>query len=266
MDGSTFAATAAPGQCVAAKPQVATESADLSFDFKETSPAANLGPPRSRNHLGVIPCANIYLLPRLPQSLSRRRTARQFPLCRDRRRVYVPEVADGFHRDFSQSAHAAPDHGRLPEVSTHAAHEADNDSGDQSRKLASTRRAWTPTSSAATTSACSGSKANLATSARSPRRTAVLGFITTLTPLNPTALAPQSYFPTQRSTSTRVISSVFSAMVNGSLDFGGNGGFGGYVGGGVGDADVHQFGSSNGKFAWQSFAGAPPVSRNSISA
>jgi opacity protein-like surface antigen len=57
--------------------------------------------------------------------------------------------------------------------------------------------------------------------------------------------------------------SVYSAMVNGLIDFGGNGGIGGYAGGGVGYANVHQFGSSHGGFAWQLIAGAyMPVSSN----
>ena len=43
--------------------------------------------------------------------------------------------------------------------------------------------------------------------------------------------------------------SVFSAMVNGLVDFGGNGGLGGYLGAGAGYAKVKEFGSSNGKFA-----------------
>jgi opacity protein-like surface antigen len=38
--------------------------------------------------------------------------------------------------------------------------------------------------------------------------------------------------------------SVYSAMVNGLLDFGGNGGIGAYVGAGAGYASVHQFGGS----------------------
>lgn len=57
--------------------------------------------------------------------------------------------------------------------------------------------------------------------------------------------------------------SVYSAMLNALADFGGNGGFGGYVGGGAGYASVHQFGSSKGKFAWQILAGVyAPVSDN----
>jgi opacity protein-like surface antigen len=57
--------------------------------------------------------------------------------------------------------------------------------------------------------------------------------------------------------------SVYSAMVNGLVDFGGNAGVGGYVGGGAGYADVHQFGGSQGKFAWQLLAGLyAPVSDN----
>jgi opacity protein-like surface antigen len=57
--------------------------------------------------------------------------------------------------------------------------------------------------------------------------------------------------------------SVYSAMLNGLLDLGGNGGIGGYVGGGAGYASVHQFGGSSGKFAWQLLAGVyMPISSN----
>ena len=57
--------------------------------------------------------------------------------------------------------------------------------------------------------------------------------------------------------------SVYSAMVNGLVDLGGNTGIGGYVGAGAGYADVHQFGDSKGKFAWQLLAGLyAPVSNN----
>ena len=57
--------------------------------------------------------------------------------------------------------------------------------------------------------------------------------------------------------------SVYSAMVNALLDLGGNGSFGGYVGGGLGYADVHQFGTSTGKLAWQLIAGVyAPVTPN----
>ncbi|HSQ99159.1 MAG TPA: outer membrane beta-barrel protein, partial [Sphingomicrobium sp.] len=57
--------------------------------------------------------------------------------------------------------------------------------------------------------------------------------------------------------------SVYSAMLNGLLDFGGNGGIGGYAGGGAGYASVHQFGDSKGKLAWQLIAGVyMPVSSN----
>src|SRR3954452_13681402 len=48
---------------------------------------------------------------------------------------------------------------------------------------------------------------------------------------------------------------VWSGMINGLLDFGGNDGLGGYVGGGVGYAGVHALGESDGKFAWQLIAG-----------
>jgi opacity protein-like surface antigen len=57
--------------------------------------------------------------------------------------------------------------------------------------------------------------------------------------------------------------SVYSAMLNGLVDFGGNGSFGGYAGAGAGYADVKQFGNSKGKFAWQLIAGLyAPVSSN----
>ena len=56
---------------------------------------------------------------------------------------------------------------------------------------------------------------------------------------------------------------IYSAMLNALVDFGGNGSFGGYAGGGVGYADVHQFGASQGKLAWQLIAGAyAPISSN----
>jgi opacity protein-like surface antigen len=57
--------------------------------------------------------------------------------------------------------------------------------------------------------------------------------------------------------------SVYSAMLNGLADFGGNGGIGGYVGAGAGYASVHQFGESKGKLAWQILAGLyTPISDN----
>ena len=57
--------------------------------------------------------------------------------------------------------------------------------------------------------------------------------------------------------------SVFSAMANGLLDFGGNGHLGGYAGGGVGYANVKQFGDSKGKLAWQLIADVyAPISGN----
>jgi opacity protein-like surface antigen len=56
---------------------------------------------------------------------------------------------------------------------------------------------------------------------------------------------------------------VLSAMLNGLVDVGGNGGIGAYAGGGAGYADVKEFGSSSGKFAWQLIAGAyVPVGSN----
>ena len=55
--------------------------------------------------------------------------------------------------------------------------------------------------------------------------------------------------------------SVWSAMLNGLVDSGANGGFGFYGGGGVGYAGVKQLGSSKGRFAWQLILGAyVPVS------
>ena len=55
----------------------------------------------------------------------------------------------------------------------------------------------------------------------------------------------------------------YSAMLNGLLDFGGNGSWGGYAGAGVGYAKVKQFGDSQGKLAWQLLAGVyAPVSSN----
>lgn len=56
---------------------------------------------------------------------------------------------------------------------------------------------------------------------------------------------------------------VFSAMVNALADFGGETGVGGYVGAGAGYANVKQFGSSDGKLAWQILAGVyAPVTSN----
>jgi opacity protein-like surface antigen len=56
---------------------------------------------------------------------------------------------------------------------------------------------------------------------------------------------------------------VLSAMLNGLVDFGGNGGIGAYAGGGAGYAQVKELGSSSGKFAWQLIAGAyMPVGSN----
>jgi len=57
--------------------------------------------------------------------------------------------------------------------------------------------------------------------------------------------------------------SVLSGMVNGLLDFGGNDGIGGFVGGGVGYARVKEFGDSDSGLAWQALAGIyAPVSDN----
>ncbi|MFL6732310.1 MAG: hypothetical protein ACJ8EP_08190, partial [Sphingomicrobium sp.] len=54
---------------------------------------------------------------------------------------------------------------------------------------------------------------------------------------------------------------VWSGMINGWADFGGETGFGGGVGVGAGYASVHQFGHSDSKFAWQLLAqGYFPVS------
>jgi opacity protein-like surface antigen len=83
------------------------------------------------------------------------------------------------------------------------------------------------------------------------------GFIGALNGGAGTAFTQQTTFGINRN------SSVWSAMVNGLVDLGGNTGIGGYVGGGAGYANVRQFGSSNGKFAWQLLAGVYfPVSDN----
>ena len=56
---------------------------------------------------------------------------------------------------------------------------------------------------------------------------------------------------------------VWSGMLNGLVDFGGQEGVGGYLGAGAGYASVHAFGASNGKFAWQLIGGVYyPVSNN----
>jgi opacity protein-like surface antigen len=56
---------------------------------------------------------------------------------------------------------------------------------------------------------------------------------------------------------------VWSGMINGLVDFGGQTGIGGYLGAGAGYANVKQFGSSSGKFAWQLLAGVyMPVGSN----
>src|SRR5882757_7044631 len=70
-------------------------------------------------------------------------------------------------------------------------------------------------------------------------------FVTALNAGAGTTFTPVTDFGINRKTS------VYSAMLNGLLDFGGEGSFGGYVGGGAGYASVHQLGSSKGKFAWQ---------------
>jgi len=57
--------------------------------------------------------------------------------------------------------------------------------------------------------------------------------------------------------------SVLSGMVNALVDFGGNGGIGGYFGAGGGYARVKEFGESDSGFAWQLLAGIyAPVSDN----
>jgi len=57
--------------------------------------------------------------------------------------------------------------------------------------------------------------------------------------------------------------SVYSAMLNGLVDFGGNGSWGGYAGAGAGYAKVKQFGDSKGGLAWQLIAGAyAPIGTN----
>ncbi|GAA3906543.1 hypothetical protein GCM10022276_26310 [Sphingomonas limnosediminicola] len=82
-------------------------------------------------------------------------------------------------------------------------------------------------------------------------------FVTALNAGAGTAFTPGTDFGFDSHTS------VLSGMVNALLDLGGNGGIGGYVGGGAGYASVKQFGSSNGKFAWQLLAGVyAPISDN----
>ena len=57
--------------------------------------------------------------------------------------------------------------------------------------------------------------------------------------------------------------SVLSGMVNGLVDFGGNGGVGAYAGGGFGRARVKQLGDSDNAWAWQLLAGVyMPISDN----
>jgi opacity protein-like surface antigen len=82
-------------------------------------------------------------------------------------------------------------------------------------------------------------------------------FITAINTGAGTAFTTTTDFGVPRSTS------VYSAMLNGLLDLGGNGSFGGYAGAGVGYASVHQFGDSKGKLAWQLIAGAyAPIGGN----
>src|SRR5579864_692581 len=70
-------------------------------------------------------------------------------------------------------------------------------------------------------------------------------FVTAINTGAGTAFTTTTNFGVNRATS------VYSAMLNGLVDFGGNGGIGGYAGGGVGYASVPQFGTSHGGFAWQ---------------
>lgn len=57
--------------------------------------------------------------------------------------------------------------------------------------------------------------------------------------------------------------SVFSGMLNGLVDFGGQGGIGGYVGAGIGRAQVKAFGDKDNAWAYQLLAGVyMPVSSN----
>ena len=57
--------------------------------------------------------------------------------------------------------------------------------------------------------------------------------------------------------------SVLSGMINGLVDFGGNGGVGAYAGGGFGRARVKELGDSDSAWAWQLLAGVyMPVSDN----
>ncbi|HVI05417.1 MAG TPA: flagellar motor protein MotB, partial [Sphingomicrobium sp.] len=90
-----------------------------------------------------------------------------------------------------------------------------------------------------------------------------------LSPAFVTAFGTGSGYPTSSAYTTgnsfnlRYYTGVYSAMVNGLVDFGGNGSFGGYVGGGAGYAHVKQFNGSKSGFAWQLLAGVyAPVSDN----
>ena len=56
---------------------------------------------------------------------------------------------------------------------------------------------------------------------------------------------------------------VWSGMINGMVDFGGNGGIGGYLGLGAGYANVHALDNSRGGFAWQSCSAAS-ITRSAI--
>jgi opacity protein-like surface antigen len=68
---------------------------------------------------------------------------------------------------------------------------------------------------------------------------------------------------TTNSFNLRNNASVYSAMINGLADFGGNNGIGAYAGAGLGYANVKELGGSHGGFAWQAIAGLYyPVSSN----
>ncbi|MGN6059208.1 MAG: outer membrane beta-barrel protein, partial [Sphingomicrobium sp.] len=70
-------------------------------------------------------------------------------------------------------------------------------------------------------------------------------------------------FPNNADFGFKNSASIFSAMVNGLLDFGGNGGPGGYAGGGVGYGHIKQWNGSKSGFSWQLIAGVyTPITDN----
>ena len=174
---------------------------------------------------GTIPMRK-YLLAQLPRPHSRPRPLASdgSRLCRPRGRRPVPEDADSVDGASTSPTPAPADFAR-----------------HRRRAASSTRTAMTSTSSAATTSACSGSKASSATSTPRSRASAS----TTRSSPRSTPV-PATTFIDERLRPQRPRPASFG-MVNGLLDFGGNGGVGGYVGGGVGYASVKQFGDSDSK-------------------